>query len=62
MEIIGTILAVIGYLMYLFVMTAILFVIGFVTMTIGAAMGIVKGISYTLEAYFGTLIQEMGDR
>lgn len=58
----STILAIILYILYLMVMTVALLAIGFVTICIGTARGLVKGISYTLEIYFGTLIEELGER
>ena len=56
------IFALILYLMYLMFMAVAIFMIGAVTLMIGASRGLVKGISHSLELYFGTLSEEIGDR
>ena len=56
-EIIGGILVVILYILYLLFMTLILCAIGFVTAVIGVGRGMVKGINKALDIYFSSLIR-----
>ncbi len=58
----GYVLAIILYLLFLMVTTMALLALGTVTFIIGIAIGIVKGISHTLEIYFGTFFKEIGGR
>ncbi|MBR3894590.1 MAG: hypothetical protein IKJ35_05525 [Clostridia bacterium] len=62
MEIIGHILMIILYICYLLFMTLLLIAIAAITTAVGVGMGLVKGINHALEIYFGTLIEEIGDR
>ncbi len=62
MEIIGHILLILLYILYLIVMTVLLVAIAVITAIIGVGMGLVKGINHALEIYFGTLIEQIGER
>lgn len=61
-SVLGWIFSLILYLMYLMFMAVVIFMIGFVTLMIGTSRGLVKGISHSLELYFGTLVEEIGER
>ena len=56
-ELIGGILLIILYVLYLCVMTFGLCAIGFVTAVIGVGRGMVKGINKALDIYFSSLIR-----
>lgn len=58
----GWIFALILYIMYLSFMAMVFIMIGVVTLLIGTSRGLVKGISHSLELYFGTLAEEIGER